>query len=247
MVLLSFLKTRRNRIVDRYLSEMVQAGVLQRTITNLHFAAAARYGQDNGGVIYPEMRDSIIFDKIIQGRNYSVSFLERHGNVYVTLTDRRSAKDIVADDADRMVAMVRAADKRRQKVPDSAWVVAIRDRAIESLQAGKRLGLKSVDIDDVDEFFEFYGTSLPVKKATLSDGGKILISVVRLPNFEPVIMYAVVGRYEAIFNAMTLLSSGVAVTDELLSHMREDIIDMLDASLSQMQTALEEDISNCGR
>ncbi len=93
----------------------------------------------------------------------------------MTLTDQRSASDISAEDADRLVAQVRAADKKRHKEPESAWVIAIRDRATESLQTGKRLGLKSVDIDDVNEFYEVYGTFIPVKRASLSDGGKILI------------------------------------------------------------------------
>lgn len=247
MVLMGFLKNRRNRIIDGYLSGMVVAGVFQRTITNLHFAAAARYGQDNGGVIYPDMRDSITFDKNIHGRSYSVFFLERNGNVHVTLTDRRSASDIFADDADRLVAQVRAADKQRHKEPDSAWVIAIRDRAIESLQAGKRLGLKSVDIDDVNEFYEVYGTSIPVKKASLSDGGKILISVVKLKDHGPVIVYAIAARNEAIINTMPFIPAGVDATDELLSNMHADIIEMLDTSLSQIKATLEDDISNRSR
>ncbi len=57
ILLMGFFKNRRNRIIDGYLSGMVVAGVSQRTITNVHFAAAAKYGQDNGGVIYPDMRD----------------------------------------------------------------------------------------------------------------------------------------------------------------------------------------------
>lgn len=243
MGLMGFFKNRRNRIIDGYLSGMVVSGVFSRTITNLHFAAAARYGQDNGGVIYPDMRDSITFDKIIHGRNYSVFFLERNGNVHVTLTDRRSTADLASEHADRVVAEVNAAIKPQRKEPDSAWVIAIRDRAIESLEVGKRLGLKSVDIDDVEEFYEVYGASIPVKKTSLSDGGKILISVVALPNTGPVIVYAIVARNEAMINAMRFIPAGVDATDDLIAGMREDIIEMLDKSLGQMKMSLEEDIS----
>lgn len=242
MGLMGFFKNRRDRIVNGYLSGMVVSGVSERTITNLHFAAAVRYAQDNGGVLYPDARDSIIFDKIIHGRNYSVFFLGRNGNVYVRLTEQHSAADIVAEHVDQVVARVKASFKEPRKEPDSAWVIAIRDRAIESLKAGKRLGLKSVDVDDVEEFYEFYGTSIPVKKATLSSSGKILISVVDLPNTGPVIVYAVVARNETVINAMQFIPAGVEATDELLSGMRDDIIEMLDETLGQMQASLEEDI-----
>ena len=48
------------------------------------------------------MRDSIVFDSIINGENYSVFFMAGRGGrgVDVTLTKRRSASELVSEHAD---------------------------------------------------------------------------------------------------------------------------------------------------
>jgi hypothetical protein len=66
-----FFTDRRNRLVEGYLSRKARAGVAEAEVAGLYFEAACRYAQDNGGKLCPDMRDSIIFDKVIDGENYS--------------------------------------------------------------------------------------------------------------------------------------------------------------------------------
>ncbi len=54
----------------------------------------------------------------------------------------------------------------------------------------------------------------------------------------------IAARNEAMINAMPFIPADVDVTDELLSNMQADIIEMLDTSVIQMQATLDDDIRN---
>ncbi len=102
---MGFFSDRRNRLVEGYLTRMVKTGATDVGVPDLYFDAACRYAQDNGGKLYPDMRDSIIFDKVIDGQNYSVFFLVGRGGkgTNITLTkkcDASTADDLVAPDGD---------------------------------------------------------------------------------------------------------------------------------------------------
>jgi len=99
---MGFFSNRRNRIVESYLESMVRSGTPEADIPNLYFERACRYAQDHGGTLYPDMQDSIIFDKEISGDNYSVFFLVGRGGkgVNITLTKQRHSFEIAKENAE---------------------------------------------------------------------------------------------------------------------------------------------------
>ncbi|WP_165694149.1 hypothetical protein [Teichococcus deserti] len=95
-----FFSSRRNRIIDSYLLAMIRSGKQEIDVPELYFEAACRYALDNGGKLYDDMRDSIIFDKVFHGENYSIFFhIGRRGKgTNITINKQPSAYDIVHED-----------------------------------------------------------------------------------------------------------------------------------------------------
>src|SRR5690348_9591912 len=58
---------------------MLANGQMDAELSNLVFDAARAYAQQNGATSYPDMRDSIGFDKEFAGRNYWVFFMRGRG------------------------------------------------------------------------------------------------------------------------------------------------------------------------
>lgn len=114
---------RRNRIIEGYLQQMADSGTSELDVPSLYFEAACRYAQDHGGVLYEDMRNSIIFDKVINGRNYSVFFhVGRNGNgTNISVTQRRSSLEIAEEEADAFVDRAkRKQTLSAQYAPDEA-------------------------------------------------------------------------------------------------------------------------------
>lgn len=91
------------RNVEKYLSSMLATGQTDAEFSNLVFDAARVYAQNNGAKYYPDMQDSIGFDKEFKGKNYNVFFMKVRGGrgTSITLKQQPSARD-------RMEAEIRA-------------------------------------------------------------------------------------------------------------------------------------------
>ena len=80
-------KSRRDKIVERFLLKMADVGQEKTTIPTLHFEAACGYAKDRGGTIFDEDREVISTTIPLRGGRYSVTFLKdaHMGGTYVTL------------------------------------------------------------------------------------------------------------------------------------------------------------------
>jgi hypothetical protein len=75
----SFLDRFISKNVEKYIHSMLASGRMDADFSNLVFDAARAYAQQNGATSYPDMRDSIGFDKEFGGRNYWVFFMRGRG------------------------------------------------------------------------------------------------------------------------------------------------------------------------
>lgn len=120
---MGFFSKRRNAIIEAHLEQMVKSGTSEKDVPGLFFDAACRYGQDNGGKLYDDMRDSIIFDKVLGGNNHSVFFLVGRGGkgTNITLTKRRSSLDLAREEAEAFVSDARTIEARPAPRPHPTW------------------------------------------------------------------------------------------------------------------------------
>lgn len=76
---MGFLDRLISKNIEKYLHSMLANGQMEAEFSNLMFDAARAYAQQNGGTSYPDMRDSIGFDKEFGGRNFWVFFMRGRG------------------------------------------------------------------------------------------------------------------------------------------------------------------------
>ncbi|MDX1039154.1 hypothetical protein GOL69_18015 [Sinorhizobium medicae] len=234
---MGFFSNRRNKIIDGYLLEMIRIGVTERSVADLFFDAASRYAQDNGGKLYHDTPDSIIFDKTFDGSNYSVFFMTGRGGkgVHIRLTKRRSSYELASEEADRFVANALAGTAMKP----SGEIQAFRDRALESFIARETKRLRPVDERDIHKFFEFYSTPIPVTTEA-HEGGVIWAGLANLPNYGVLVFQVVLVGDEAAINVPGALPTPPGMSQlEAISTRGEGLIEILDEMIIQLRPAIE--------
>jgi hypothetical protein len=98
----NFFSNRRAAIVEKHIKAIIASGRTEADASDLYFEAACKYAVDNGGKLYDDMRDSIIFDKIFNGDNYSIFLmrLRSGGGTKITVTKQRSSYERTSQEAD---------------------------------------------------------------------------------------------------------------------------------------------------
>ncbi|MBY5453926.1 hypothetical protein HFO91_30575 [Rhizobium leguminosarum] len=228
---MGFFSNRRNKIIDGYLQDMIRAGVSEKSLENLYFEAASRYAQDNGGKLYPDTPGSIIFDKTLNGSNYSIFFMIGRGGkgVHITLTKQRSSYELASEDADRFVATALASTARKP----SAEIQAFRDRSLESFTSRDVKRLQPIEERDIHKFFEFYSTPIPVKTENL-EGGIIWVGLANLPDYGVLVFQVALSSDEAIINVSGALPTAPGMSQmETISTKAEGLIEILDEMIDE--------------
>jgi hypothetical protein len=215
---------RRNRIVEKHLRLLIAAGVSDAELPDLYFEAACGYAKDNGGKQYPDSMDSIIFDKVIDGQNYSIFFLKirRGGGTSVTLTESRPSFEIARENAEEYVR----------------WAAAshIDDLVLDSINTNSTIKRKSITEGKIREFFEFRSTSIPSKCESI-DGGAVFFGFVNVRGVGIIsVMSAVIGR-EVIINA----NASQPLTEEFFSSKRDIVLSLQDEYFEEFKTAILEE------
>ncbi|KQZ99812.1 hypothetical protein ASD74_23920 [Rhizobium sp. Root564] len=237
---MKFFTNRRNKVFDTQLTKMARSEVLEAVIQNLYFEAACRYAQDNGGKLYPDTRDSIIFDKVIDGENYSVFFtVGRGGNgLHIKMTLRRPVTEMASEAADAFVR--RAVGGNGQQLAEP--LLAIREVAIRSLTTTKVVRFRPMTEKTMREFFAHHATSIPIKSETNSLGSS-RIGLLDLPGHGVLIVFAAVLEDEAVIKVLGELPTPLGISQtETLSTKREGLIEFLDETFPTLCLAIDDEI-----
>lgn len=236
---MGFFSNRRNKIIEKHLFTMVRSGNLSVHLDDLFFEAAARYAQDNGGKLYDDMRDSIVFDSIINGENYSVFFMAGRGGrgVDVTLTKRRSASELVSEHVDAVVNRVRAEDKIRE----------IRQCVLESLSTRKTVRRRPTTASSINLLFEEYATAVP-SKWEASEDYLIRFGFVDVPRTGILIVFAALIDDEAIILVPGQLPSkpGMSQAESLLS-TQDDLREFQEEGFPAYRSAIQAEVAKRGK
>lgn len=123
---MGFFSNRRNSIVEGTLMKMVHQGRVTADIPDLYFEAACRYAEDNGGKVYDDTADSVIFDKLIGGENYSIFFMKerRIGGTHIRMTRQPSAFEIMEMEAKECVSNTRDQPEAPPSAPNfPSWAI----------------------------------------------------------------------------------------------------------------------------
>jgi hypothetical protein len=236
---MGFFSNRRNRIVESYLDSRVRSGTLDADIPNLYFAGACRYAQDHGGTLYPDMQDSIIFDKEIGGDNYSVFFLVGRGGkgVNITLTKQRHSFEIAKENADEYVR--RGAEKREPQ--PSRAVQAIRERVLEGFSTGKVVRFRPAVKQDIEDFFEHYATTIPSKCET-DEVWCVRLGMVDAPGVGISLVFAALMMDEALISVRSLPAAPGVSQMETLSAKRDEIQEFQEESFPEFMAMIRAEI-----
>lgn len=159
---MGFFSTRRNNIVEARLRQMIASTKGEADFPDVHFDAAARYAQDHGGILYDDMGKSIIFDKVIDGENYSVFFHVGRGGrgTNVTLTKQPSARQMTEAYADEAY--------RKWQEPR-----IIPDFLEMSLKAGEQVKTRLFDADDLRDYFSSGAIDNGIPEKCARAGGRL--------------------------------------------------------------------------
>jgi len=232
---MGFFSNRRNKIIEKRLFAMARSGNLSAHFDELFFEAAARYAKDHGGKLYDDMRDSIIFDRVIDGENYSVFFMTGRGGrgVDVKLTKRRPSYELTSEHVDAVVNRVRAEDQIRE----------LRQCVLESLSARKTIRRRPATASSINLLFELYATPVPSKS---EDSGDYLIryGFIDVPRTGIILLFSALVDGEAILYAAGQIPSkpGTSQEESLLS-LQDDLREMQEEIFPTFRSAFQAELA----
>lgn len=218
---MGFFSNRRNKIVEDYLKQMVNRELTEADIPDLYFEAACKYAQENGATLYPDMRDSILFDKVIDGSNYSVLFMvgRRKGGTNVTLTKGHSAYDIARRELD--INNPTAQNYNTSEYSKlSAELIDLIDRSLEEKCATRSM---DITLQDIESLFQICSTAIPFSKS-ISDSGSVHSGFLEIPKGRVLMLSVVLIRNEAIINVpSTINPDAIEHNYKLLLEIQEEM------------------------
>lgn len=176
---MGFFRKRRNRIVEDNLIRNIAVGRLDFELDHLYFEAACAYARDNGGTLYPDTPDQIMFDKEFYGENYSVFFslARRGGGTSVLLNRSPTAYDLIAVDAERFAAKQRADGELALHPENYLLITCLRD----ATTAGRSKTYQySFDDEILDLLFSAWSTEIPSRCQAI-EGNSHRVSILEVP------------------------------------------------------------------
>lgn len=209
---MGFFANRRNRLVEGYLNKMVEKDRTEANIGSLYFEAACQYAQDNGGKLYPDMRDSIIFDKVIGGKNYSIMFMvgRNRSGTNITVNQRQTAFEIAQQEAEQFVESVRSRSSDAQKSRMQKLVQ-------ESFTTKKVYRSREIGEKEIEEFFRSLKTPIPINYATESYGS-VRLGILRVPEIGTVAVMA------AMMNGEAIITAPGSINEDLITGKKDELI-----------------------
>jgi hypothetical protein len=184
------------------------------------------------------MRDSIVFDRVLDGENYSVFFMVGRGGrgVNVTLTKQRSASDMMSEHVDAVVNRVLAEDSIRE----------LRQAVLESLSTRKTVRRRPVDASAINLLFEQYATAVP-SKWEATEQYLIRFGIIEVPQVGILVVFAALIDGEAIINTGGQLPAkpGLSQKESLLS-TQDEIKEFQDGQFPIYRSAIQAEVAKGG-